>query len=210
YCLRRRIQLQRIVDASPYVGGGRRFRDFLGQRLQSALPQGHRRRGLAAGAHLVSHLGARVGIEHAQHVFGIAQVVVAFVGGRVHESRHVRSCMRLRRIQLFMVPSGTWQRVANSLYVAPLKKASRTELRCCGSSASRQSVSRRCSWLVWAWAAGEGCSSTASSSVRGSSGSSSRRWRRRSIALLRDSVVSQVIALALAASKLAARFHTVM
>ncbi len=62
--------------------------------------------------------GAFGGIEHAERVFSAAQIVVARIAGlgwRVHCSRQVFSCMRLRRIQLFIVPSGTARHCASSL-----------------------------------------------------------------------------------------------
>ena len=59
-------------------------------------------------------LAARVCVEHAERVFRAAQFGIV-IGRRIHCSRHTFSCIRLRRIQLFMVPSGTRSRAASSL-----------------------------------------------------------------------------------------------
>ena len=61
--------------------------------------------------------GTRVAIEHTEGVFGGEQLVLgktAMVEGLAHRSRHAFSLIIARRIQLFMVPSGTLMRAASS------------------------------------------------------------------------------------------------
>ncbi len=68
--------------------------------------------------HVALERAAFLRIEYAERVFGAAQVVVARVvvsGGRIHCSRQALSCIKLRRIQLFIVPSGTASFCASSL-----------------------------------------------------------------------------------------------
>ncbi len=62
------------------------------------------------------HLAPLLGPEHAQHVFGgVELAAVCRVDGVVvaHRSRQALSFNRARRIQLFIVPSGTFIRAAN-------------------------------------------------------------------------------------------------
>ena len=124
-------------------GGGGLGRDRLGERCEppSPLRDGARRRG--AVSQLLLDGGACIGIEHPEHVLGVAQIASVLVERRIHVSRQVRNCRRALRIQLFIVASGTSHRIANSLYVAPLKKASRTERLYFESSWPRQRSSRR-------------------------------------------------------------------
>ena len=61
--------------------------------------------------------GALGPVEHAERIFGGEQFVVrqrAMVEGLAHRSRHAFSLIIARLIQLFIVPSGTFMRVANS------------------------------------------------------------------------------------------------
>ena len=58
-------------------------------------------------------------VEYAQHVLASQRAVTGRIllegfGVGVHRSRHALSLARLRRIQLFTVPSGVWLRVASS------------------------------------------------------------------------------------------------
>src|SRR5262249_21246366 len=56
----------------------------------------------------------------------------------VHDSRHLRSASRLRRTQLFTVPSGSFTARAISLCVRPSSYASMRQRRCGAAICSRQ------------------------------------------------------------------------
>ena len=91
--------------------------DCVGDPAQPLLPERHfgRKRRLLRQASF--DLAPLLGAEHAQHVFGGNEIAT---GGRIHgvvgahASRQVLSFSSPRRIQLFMVPSGTLIRVASS------------------------------------------------------------------------------------------------
>ena len=87
-------------------------------------------------------------------------------------------------------PSGTLQRVANSLYVAPREKGFTHGTPCAAAPVRRGSApGARCSSLVCASSIRRRLVVDGVVQLDGSSSSSSRCWRRRSIDLLRESVI---------------------
>ena len=103
----RRVELQRRAAALPEPLRRHLRRDLLRQRQQAPVPLRFSRRRCAARGQFLLDRGAGIGIEHAEHVLGVAQFAIFLVGRSRHVSRHVRSCSRARRIQLFIVASGT-------------------------------------------------------------------------------------------------------
>lgn len=153
---------------------------------------------------------ARSGIQHAEHVCGITQIAMTIVGGQYSS---IQARAQLHKTAAYPAFHGSERHLAVNRQLVirgAAEKASRTALHCCGSSVSRQSRRRCRSWLACAAPAGEGCSSAVFVCPSASSNRSSRCWRRRSIALLRDSAISQVIAPAFATSKLAERRQMVV
>src|SRR5579885_1876968 len=122
----RRIELQCAADPQPDVRRRLARRNLRRKRRQAAHPELHGRGGGLTGGELALHVRSDVGIENAKNVFRVTKRRVV-IRSRAHDSRHSRSCIRPRRIQLLRVPRGTWHRAASSLYVAPVKKAARTE-----------------------------------------------------------------------------------
>ena len=92
-------------------------RDRVGEHAQPLLPERHlgsERRLLRQAA---LDLAPLLGPEHAQHIFsGDELAAVGRVDGVVvaHRSRQALSFNSPRRIQLFIVPSGTFMRAAKS------------------------------------------------------------------------------------------------
>ena len=82
-----------------------------GKTLLPALQGGFYCRILACRSLQFPSLGC---VKNSQRIFRAAQFVVV-AGGGAHCSRHSLSFCKLRRIQLFIVPSGTHNLVASSL-----------------------------------------------------------------------------------------------
>src|SRR4029077_13138104 len=105
-----------------------------------------RERGLALDA--LRDRAALARVEHAEHVLAGDDRIAALgrVGmvGLAHRSRQVLSFINPRRIQLFMVPSGTSMRWASCSYVTPSRKAARITPAWRSSSSPRQVLSRSC------------------------------------------------------------------
>src|SRR5262245_11654217 len=107
----------RSLDLRPGMPRRRDRRDRVGKHAQPLLPErnlGSERRLLRQAA---LDLAPLVGSEHAQHIFsGDELAAVRRVNGVVvaHRSRQALSFNNPRRIQLFIVPRGTFMRAANS------------------------------------------------------------------------------------------------
>lgn len=115
------------TDACSDARGWRDRANELGKRCEPFSPPFERTLQGEIARHVRLERRALLSIQHAESVLGATQVVVIAVG-IVNCSRLDLSCTRLRRIQFFIVPSGTARRCASSLYVAPVKNASRRAL----------------------------------------------------------------------------------
>ncbi len=93
--------------------------DLVGQRGQTVLPEIHLSGELFAALHQLLCMPAARAIQYAQHVFAgehftLGRILLHRFSGRVHRSRHAFRRTKLRRIQLFTVPSGVLVRWASS------------------------------------------------------------------------------------------------
>jgi hypothetical protein len=114
--LRRLRRGDRSLDLRPGVLRRRNRRDRIGKHAEPLLPERH----LGGERRLVHQaaldLAPLLGPEYAEHIFGGDELAaVCRVDGVVvaHRSRQALSFNRARRIQLFIVPSGTFVRAAN-------------------------------------------------------------------------------------------------
>src|ERR1700704_371096 len=185
----------------------------IGDPAQPLLPECHlgRKRRLLRQPAL--DLAPLLRAKHTQYVFGGDQIATGsriYGVVRAHASRQALSFNSPRRIQLFMVPSGTLMRAASSSYVVPSRNASRMALAWRASNSSRQRERRWCCCAssTRSTAAGAG-SLTASADSIGSMRRLTALARNRSIARLRAIATIQVIGLAPPGAKLAALRHTV-
>ena len=93
------------------------FGNFCGPGREPLFPGRDLARKAAVARNALFGRGPVDAVEHAQRILGCEQFVfgqAAMVEGVAHCSRHAFSLNMARRIQLFMVPSGTFMRVARS------------------------------------------------------------------------------------------------
>ena len=101
----------------PHLRRRRNLRDFAGPGRQPLLPFGDHAGEVAVALQQPLRRRAIGARQHAERIFGGEQFVVgqgAMVAGVAHCSRQLFSLIMARRIQLFMVPSGTLMRAAKS------------------------------------------------------------------------------------------------
>src|SRR5262249_14677435 len=150
--------------------------------------------------------GAFRASQHAERILGCKQfvrgklLVVVDVG---HCSRQTFNLIIARRIQLFMVPKGTFMRSASSSSVLPSKNAPRKPGRSCPARPSRQRCSFARSCSLAEPRRRSACRRRAQQPPRAGPCAGSARARKWSMARLRAIAISQVIGLDKAASKTA-------
>ena len=82
------------------------------KRCQPIMPGSHRGLERGIGLKLLGG-GEFLSLEQPERIFGGEQVLLFGGSGIAHDCRHSRSRSSPRRIQLFMVPSGTAARAAS-------------------------------------------------------------------------------------------------